>query len=216
MKIELDALMENSFVITVHEDRFQNFYTTFVNNGLMSPRKFIGYTIPNGTYHSAGWVKKTNVFNCAFSHISIIKMADCLNWPYICIFEDDAYPCPNITSVLPEYLRDIPDDIDMLKIGYLNIMDRYKLESYNDLYYSHAKTWGSHAYIIFRKYYKVYNELFKSNQVPDHLVMNNNDYKILTTKKKLFTQYNNCPDYCTLHKNEIYMSGDIKAFGIQK
>ena len=54
----------------------------------------------------------------SLSHASLVRLAQSLNLPFICIFEDDAYPSKNIINDLTSVLTDLPDDIDVLRLGW--------------------------------------------------------------------------------------------------
>lgn len=157
-KITLQELLNHSFVITIDENRFDNFCKVFQYHKLNPlPKRFNGYTLPNDIHKDIGLIKTSNICNCSFSHISIIKMAESMNWPFVCIFEDDAYPCKDITNKLQLSLNNIPTGIDMIKYGYTDIRNQNDLCTSNDnMFFMNAKTWGSHAYIIFKQYYNTY------------------------------------------------------------
>jgi len=44
-------------------------------------------------YRSAGIVKTRDTSNVRLSNLAIAKAAEALDWPFVCIFEDDARPC---------------------------------------------------------------------------------------------------------------------------
>lgn len=46
----------------------------------------------------------SGALNCSLGHLAIIKMAKCLDLPFVVIFEDDAYPCIDIKTKLIKYL----------------------------------------------------------------------------------------------------------------
>ena len=55
-------------------------------------------------------------------------MAKFLDWPFVCIFEDDAYPCKDCRQWLEDSLKDLPDDIECLVLGHCYIL---RLMSYS-------------------------------------------------------------------------------------
>lgn len=206
MKIELQDLLEKSFVITIHDDRFNIFCNNFLKCGLTTlPKKYTGFTMPNKIYKDIGLNKTSNTANCSFSHISIIKLAESLNWPFVCIFEDDAYPCVDIISKLQLLLTDIPNEVDMIKLGYLSIRNNLLYLSSNKRFYLNAITWGSHAYIVFKKYYQAYYKLFNIMPTADELLMNSYkySYNIFSSVNSLFSQYNECTTYKQLHIHKM-------------
>lgn len=106
-------------------------------------------------------------------------MAKCLNMPYICIFEEDAWPCINIQYELPYYLSEIPDNTDMIKLGTLGNEGKWK-KNISEKFIQCEYTWGSHAYIIFNRYYDDYIRICEEQDIiADMTVMNAKDKNIL-------------------------------------
>ena len=127
-KITLQELLDHSFVITINDERFNNFCKVFQEHNLNPlPKRFNGFTLPNDIYKDIGLIKSSNICNCSFSHASIIKTVQSLDWPFVCIFEDDAYPHKDIINKFQNVLNDIPNNIDMMKLGYTII------RNYNEL-----------------------------------------------------------------------------------
>lgn len=94
MNIDIEMLFEQSFVINVDEDRLIAFKERFIAENLVPlPKIFPGFSYRNGVYRSAGIIKSSNAANVRLSNLAIVKMADAMNWPFVCIFEDDALPC---------------------------------------------------------------------------------------------------------------------------
>lgn len=192
MKITLQDLLTNAFVISIDSLRYSIFCDTFNKYKLNCPMPelYTGFTVPNGTFDDAGFSKTTNVLNCTLSHLALIKYAQFKNLPFICIFEDDAYPRKDIIEKLEYYMSDIPDDTDVLKLGSIKthsvIKQRGKFE--------YSITRGTHAYIVFNRYYQRYIDTISLGHIiVDHTATNaykiNKDYNILNTKENLFIQY---------------------------
>jgi hypothetical protein len=80
--------------------------------------------------------------------MSIISMAKTLNFPFVCIFEEDAYPSINAKNELDIILKHIPTDCDCLRIGY-RIVEQSD-DSILNPHFLKAKAYGSHAQIIFK------------------------------------------------------------------
>lgn len=207
--ISLNELLIHSFVITINDERFNNFCKVFQEHNLNPlPKRFNGFTLPNDIYKNIGLIKTSNVCNCSFSHTSIIKTAEALDWPFVCIFEDDAYPHKDIVNKLYMLLNNIPDNVDMIKLGYTKIKNLNDLTvSNNKIFYSDAKTWGAHAYIIFKQYYSIYQKIFNKDPVADLSLMNST-YNILTSKDNLFIQYNLCDTYNNLHNTNRFLKNN--------
>ena len=119
MDISLDSLFEHSFVISVSDERLSAFKRRFLEEGLPIPRVFTGFQYRNGVYRSAGIVKTRDTSNVRLSNLAIAKAAEALDWPFVCIFEDDARPGGGAGQKLQSALQELPEDIDMLKLGWL-------------------------------------------------------------------------------------------------
>ena len=77
MVIGIDNLFENSFVVSIDNNRYNRFCTLFekANLNRKMPKKFIGFQVANGVHSESGFIKMNNVCNCAFSHIALVKCA---------------------------------------------------------------------------------------------------------------------------------------------
>ena len=93
MDISLDSLFEHGFVISVSNERLSAFKRRFLEECLPIPRVFTGFQYKNGVYRSAGIVKTCDASNIRLSNLAIAKTAEALDWPFVCIFEDDVRPC---------------------------------------------------------------------------------------------------------------------------
>lgn len=157
MNIELNDIFKNSFVITVDDKRYGTFVKNFADAGLDTPlpKKFIGFQLLNGAHRGTGFVKTNNICNCAFSHVAIVKTAQALGLDYVCVFEDDALPCRGCRDKLEKCVRDIPDGADLVKFGYSSVS---KNSVRVNGAFERSKTTGSHAYMIFKKYYSAFVE----------------------------------------------------------
>lgn len=182
MDISIEELFENSFVLTIDDNRLSRFYNFLRAEGIeVLPKKFIGFTNDN-----LGGVE-----NCTLGHISIVKMAKALDLPFIFIFEDDAYPIDNLKQKLDIYLKGIPDDAYVLKLGWWY---NYKLSNLNNKFnLSNDNTWGTHAYIIFKNAYDFYlNEYNKDLKLAADWFfkkMSDANKKVAVSKELLFIQY---------------------------
>lgn len=177
--------MKNSFVITIDDRTYDMFTNRFSRFTTIIPKKFNGFTIPNRVYKKAGIIKTNNVINCSLSHVALIKYAQMNELPFICVFEDDAVPHKDVKLFLDSVLSNIPDDCDMLKLGVLGFHgpDSKTLNS-NLTVNNHTS--GSHAYVIFNRYYQRYLLNMKINPVADGLVMNDVNSNIYMSKTNLF------------------------------
>lgn len=149
MDISVEDLLEHSFVISVSSERLSAFKRRFQAEGLPIPRVFTGFQYRNGVYRSAGIVKTHDASNVRLSNLAIAKTAEALDWPFTCIFEDDAQPCIGAKQKLQSALQGLPDNIDILKLGWL--CKREVVDVNEKL--CHAYTLGSHAYVLFKHGY---------------------------------------------------------------
>lgn len=206
MTITISELLEKSFVLSVSPARYDTFCHRFSKYGLNKPlpRLYKGFKLKNGVYNKIGLIKTNNICNCNISHVCLIKVIQSLGWDYVCIFEDDALPCKNIIRDLTYYLTDIPDDTDMIKFGHLT--QNTPCAASNNKFVR-QKTLGSHAYLIFKKYYAQFAESFLVEQRIDRLCMNDTTKNIYSTNKLLFIQDDrNFND--SLHGNSTYIESN--------
>lgn len=148
-RISPDSLMKNAYVITINKDRYMQFiklFYTFKNK----PQPIYGSTIAD----------KTKVENCLLSHIRIVKIAKELKMPYVCIFEDDAYPQDNIYEIIDDYLNAIPYDANLVLLGFssYNKSQQIITKPFNKI--TTGTISGAHAYILFQSAYDDYLKYF--------------------------------------------------------
>ena len=165
MKIDINNLLENSFYITINNRKavvIDEFFKQ--NNMLPIPHRFYGFKNPD---------IKSGPYKCMMSHAALIKLAKSLNLPFICIFEDDAYPCNNIYDKLKLFLSDIPNDAKLLILGWSKLFKQQI--KYND-YINNltGDNYGSHAYIIFNNGYDDFLKTYDKNPlIPADIFLNN-------------------------------------------
>lgn len=153
-RICIDEAFQNSFVISIDQQRLNNFYKIFKTN-------FDTISLPK--VHKGSQNKNlTTIQNCARSHIDIVKKAKCLNLPYVMIFEDDAYPCIDVYNKMQKYLNFIPNNARLILLGWSNHSKRK--EQKFDYFINPITTLisGAHAYIIFKSAYDAYINFFSN------------------------------------------------------
>lgn len=205
MKIEVDDFLRNSLVLSVNNERLALFKKRFEDAGLTPvPRFFRGFTIPNGIQRYCGLIKSNNICNCGFSHIALMKAAQVAGMKFMGVFEDDALPCIGCREKLAEVLENIPDDADLVKFGSLGNMTE---PTWTGGFFEKARSWGSHAYIVFEKYYDTFVDHCSADLRVDVRAMNNmdgNTSAIYQTSEMLFIQ--ECSGFSdTLHNNSRFM-----------
>ena len=123
MKISLDELIEHSFCIACNNADYERFAEDFKKKlGVYkAPRMFRGFVFNVGFYPALGiWTDKKESrkdFGCSLTHSRIIQMAKALDWPYVCIFEDDARLVSTEKWRFLGILNAIPDDINILRFS---------------------------------------------------------------------------------------------------
>lgn len=150
--LTINDVMNHSFVISIDADRYTLFNKLFSSFTVLPTLK-IGYT-----------QHKSAVENCKESHIQIVKYANEHNWPYVMIFEDDAYPCKNVIEKFTNYLQFIPKDSQLILFGWSNHRKSEK-QNFSQMY-NKITTWtlsGTHAYMIFKSGYDSFLEYFKTH-----------------------------------------------------
>ena len=183
--IGLTDLLEHSFVITIDEKRHALFKKIFKAHGLSPmPRKFKGVTIH---YNSPQ-------YNCSLAHKAAVEKAKKMDWPYVCIFEDDAYPIDGIAGYLERFLSEIPEDCAVLVLGSIYCMAT--MGKQGD-FVKGIRNYGGHAYVVFKEYYDRYLELLKKFPEGDGPLYRTDPDLIpqgqfYATGKNLFIQY--CPN----------------------
>lgn len=179
MNIDKEDLFKYSYVITISDQKYKRITDYFTKAQLKPPHRFNGFQIQNRNFQKN--------LNCTISHIALIKMADTLNFPFICIYEDDAVPHKNILSLLNKYLTDIPDDTEVLKLGRMRVFANTK-KLITDKFIK-IKARGAQAYIVFKSGYKnILKYLYEKDCIIDmgalHLPHS------YATLDNLFIQYN--------------------------
>ena len=216
MNLSFEEIMKKSFVVSIDNERLNVFKQRLLENGFSEeilPKHFIGYEISDkyltDNFKELANLRHSNIHGLFeeslklihslcnnASQFAIVQYAMLLDWPYVTIFEDDAVPEDNCIEKLNEWCTNIPDDTDVLRIGYL--VDTYKIKEKNyippEIVYDHfivQKFSGSHAYIVFKKYYKRFLESNKNEPRCDYSKINPTANKIVyALKESLFKQEN--------------------------
>lgn len=180
-------------MLSIDKEREKLFKTIMNTNSLTDIKCFNGFTDKNFVKLFNGERKNIlgNAYNCSIGHTSIIKMAKCLKLPFVCIFEDDAFPTKDIYQKLKHYLSCIPNDTDILVMGWSFL--KSKPINYSKMYdILKDEIHGSHAYIIFEKAYDRYLKSYNEDPLKASDVMLTNFDNCITykTKESLFIQYN--------------------------
>lgn len=176
------------------------------------------------------------IIGCGISHIKIYKDVINNNYNNVLILEDDIYFKEDFHSILNNTIDELPNDYDILYIGYFGLSSK---NTYNDHNYllkilSNKKTeknilktiycpefpLGTHAMIISnkgcKKLLQIMNKLYW--HIDWQISFNNKDLKIYATKKRIVHQIweQSCnsnmlsfPKYPNTLINNIYDSNKV-------
>jgi hypothetical protein len=151
--ITLKDLFCHSFVLTLSEHRLQVFRQRFARyfgecSNLIRP--FQGYKM-------SGLIARTNIM---IGHTAIVRMAKAMDWPFVCIFEDDAFPCRDAEARMSKLMEDtstLPPDTRILWTGWCQIKGRLEpVEGSQDLCRLQGRCAGAQAWIIFKDGYDIF------------------------------------------------------------
>lgn len=200
MDIDLKRMLQHSFVITINDEQLAAFNQRFIKAGLDSPlpRPFRGAQFKNGVYRQAGFIKTNHIINCTISHHIIVSLAKAFDWPYVCIFEEDALPSSDAKDLLQKTLSVVPSSCLCLRLGYMIVENSAAV--YSNEFVSNANAWGSHAQIVFKHYYDEILQKLEEHPIADATALNINE-NILLSKKCIFAQKNVFPS-SSLHNDD--------------
>lgn len=129
------------------------------------------------------------------------------------IFEDDAYPCIDARTHIDRALANIPLDCKVLTLGCSFSWDMNGINQFFDS----AKTWGAHAYVVFRAAYDEYVGILDEYKVADWAFsMEDCPVRPITSKKNIFIQYTIGGNISGHEKNigYVYYGKNRRHFGI--
>jgi glycosyl transferase family 25 len=204
------------YVITLkkNEDRFKRFMQ-FYNMSDLNAQDFIkvdgiyGKEIdgsPDGykKYISNNIMIKTEftpgMVGCFLSHLSVFKKITEGKKEYGFIFEDDAKMNENIYSKsIANVLQIIPNDWDMIMIGYLPLETKNHIFEKKDRYYKLLEFWGLQGYIVNKKSAQKLIDLMKPPfryQIDGEMskLAREDKLKIYAIEESAVTQFGNTTD----------------------
>lgn len=157
MELYCRDIISQSYCISIDSKRMENLNKVFTRVFRCVPKLVRGFT-------SSCF---SPIMRCALSHQTIVRMAKAMNLPYVCIFEDDAYPRDDAPLLIDRFMRSIPEDAKIIVLGY-NKVNRciVKNSEVNIVTPSVGidfSVWGSHAYIIFSSAYDEYLDIFEND-----------------------------------------------------
>lgn len=68
----------------------------------------------------SGWTHSAGAFGCLLSHVEVIRAARDSGASSVLIFEDDAVLAPDFQRQFASFIKEVPDDWDMLYLGALH------------------------------------------------------------------------------------------------
>lgn len=172
-------MIKNIYSLSINNDRYNYQCDVFKSRGLTCPKKYEGFKN----------VDKQEKC-CLFGHMSIIMMARCLNFPYVFIVEDDAYPRKDVVDRLNFYIKNKPIDCGILVVGRngesgrIDMMDNYHIVF--------ERPFGAHSYIVYKECYDSLLESMEKVRIADIALKADNfkDYIPYWTNENLFIQKN--------------------------
>lgn len=149
-----------------------------------------------------GIFTKSNEYDCARNHYSIIKQSyDDPNCNHILIFEDDIQFYYNL-SVINSYLENIPDDYDIIQFGGFTdnknilkyLIKENELNDYKFVKHPDVGLWNASMYALSRKgmeyYLNFMNKLFWVADGPLYKSVKNNNINVYMTTIPIVIQAN--------------------------
>lgn len=197
-------LDENAFCLSCNLFRYKYLSECFKKVGLKPPRLFPGVVHP-----------KSGAKGCTLGHISMIMMARSLNLPYITVYEDDAYPRPDVINKFNSIIHELDGNVewDILSLGrngefsgYTGDPEKfwilYKTDSARNSLKSKVSEVtistidipqnpnGSHAYVIKKSAYTEWIKILLKYPFVDIAMGSNHweKHRILWTRELLFVQ----------------------------
>jgi glycosyl transferase family 25 len=130
------------------------------------------------------------MIGCGLSHLLIWQDAIKKNYKNILVLEDDIYFTNDFNKYLDNVMEEVPEDYDILYLGYIESLCRKPIENNFNYIYKPIFPFGSHAYIISNKGLKKIIKLI--TKVNDHIdksiAYNIDKLNIYASKKKIVNQ----------------------------
>lgn len=152
-------------------------------------------------YNGVRWNGGSNT-GCVLAHIGIIMLARQFKLPYCVIYEDDAFPRPDVKEMFDRIIPKIPDDCGILKMGSSSYRGEWDVINDVMLRMSKGTSYGSHAYLIRSELYDRAIETMYNVMLPD-VSMNSEYYQDLGFNS-----------YVLNFENMLYIQKNINADNI--
>ena len=211
MKIKLNDLLKHSFVITIDDKKHEWFKEVFKFHGISPmPKRFQGTTL----WYNSG------KYNCYLSHRNAILTAKKRKWPYVMVFEDDAYPINGVVGEMEKCLEELPDECQVVSFGTIFLWD--VRGEYGNFWRSY-RSYGSQCYSVFASAYDKYIEMLDDSKegdsafyIRDDGILNKDSF--FMPKRNLFIQYsetdgvNNNSGYVFMDSSNLVHTADGKTY----
>jgi GR25 family glycosyltransferase involved in LPS biosynthesis len=113
--------------------------------------------------HKISTITNAGYLACILSHLSVYRIALDRGYTKILILEDDIFIHKNVQNLLKQFLNSVPEDWDMLYLGYLPLSEDETYWSHNHFQKINSKTdngmvfrakglWCTHSYAIKKEY----------------------------------------------------------------
>jgi glycosyl transferase family 25 len=155
--VELDDFFPHQFCINLdtRPDRWERISSRFVEHGINRVVRFAAVDGKNLEVPS-GWLSSPGAYGCLRSHLALLEQARQDAMPSVLIFEDDTVLDPGFAAKFSEYVRQLPEDWDMLFFGALHGQPVTKISS-NVIRLSHSLS--TYAYALKHTVYSSFIEL---------------------------------------------------------
>lgn len=202
MNLSLEELFKNSYCLTISEEKYKQFAERLrkaLGNETPVPKKILGIKSSEinlkktfgQSFDREDVASMKSIFVTA-EHYFLVRMAKEIDLPFVTIFEDDAVPHKKLAEKFSYYLSNLPDDLDCLRLGYTRTIDRFQKEKpiSIDERFMQRNVFGSHSYVVFKKYYDAFLKKDDPTLIIDDARINPiSGGKIYLTKEPLFIQY---------------------------
>jgi glycosyl transferase, family 25 len=117
----IDQLFPHKVCINLDRrlERWRQMQDKFYQHGIHSVRRFTAVDGETSTI-PANWPGTPGAYGCLLSHLEVVREARNLALPRILIFEDDVVFDDQFEQKFSEYIRQLPEDWDMLFFGALH------------------------------------------------------------------------------------------------
>ncbi|HEY0367027.1 MAG TPA: glycosyltransferase family 25 protein [Pyrinomonadaceae bacterium] len=136
-------------------ERWQRMQTQVARHGIHDVQRFSAVD-GNSVPRPAGWIHSAGAYGCLLSHVDVVREAQRSNMPSVLIFEDDTVLDPEFQSKFASFIKEVPDDWDMLYFGALHKDEPTKISEHVGRI---TKANSTYAYALKHTVYDAFVEL---------------------------------------------------------